>query len=608
MTLALQNDALTQQFPFDQARPTQERAFELISEHPEGVLLEIPTGEGKTAIGITTARAMKALGERPLHYVTPTKAQVEQIHRLHPADTIVIYGRAEYPCLYYTERDKAVTAEESPCYMLKCPHRVNQDTGETEVPEAVPCPYFEAKFLALEAAARGTMVVSTTAFFLTNRLLVERWQRTEPALIVLDEAHRLAKTTRGIFQYQISDHLLRRSEDVVRGISPELAGILRQFRLAFMRIARRRPSRTPSLLKDEEIERLLGILETVDVSALEKSVQVAVESGQIDAVEEQETLKLLENLIRNIPRFVRSFRYATEGEDHRPLNYVIVTYYQEDDPEFEGTAKKARYFLSIKAYYVAPLIRRIMGGSRIVAFSATIGDPGIFAFETGLRLHAESLVSSFPSDNARVYMPSDTPDLSFRKLRKNTIAKTLGAVAAKVAELGARGLRCLVVVVSEKERAKFIQLAEGMGLEVISYGNGVPAKQAARKFIEGEGTCLVGTAAQYAEGIDLPRGIAPVIFFLRPGYQRPDDPEAQFEERRFTQGRVWALRNWRVMMEALQVRGRNIRANEDLGVTIFVSQQFRRFLYPALPEWLKTAYNGTLTLDEAVADAIEFLT
>jgi Rad3-related DNA helicase len=100
--------------------------------------------------------------------------------------------------------------------------------------------------------------------------------------------------------------------------------------------------------------------------------------------------------------------------------------------------------------------------------------------------------------------------------------------------------------------------------------------------------------------------MAPVIFFLRPGYPSPKDPEVQFEERRFG-GAVWRVRNWRVMIEALQVRGRNIRSATDRGSTIFISQHFRKFLYASLPEWLKDAYRGDVTFEEAKQETLELL-
>lgn len=149
-------------------------------------------------------------------------------------------------------------------------------------------------------------------------------------------------------------------------------------------------------------------------------------------------------------------------------------------------------------------------------------------------------------------------------------------------------------------------LCEEESVRAISYGNGVKPREALLEFKSGGADVLVGTVANYGEGIDLPRQIAPAIFFLRPGYPRPDDPGTVFEEKRYGSNR-WKLWNWRVIVEALQVRGRNIRSSEDLGVTIFVSQQFRRFLKVSLPEWLQSSYCGDKQWDKIIMEAKKLL-
>ena len=174
---------------------------------------------------------------------------------------------------------------------------------------------------------------------------------------------------------------------------------------------------------------------------------------------------------------------------------------------------------------------------------------------------------------------------------------------------GAReGHRSLVVVISEAERQLFMQLSARyfQSLEVITYDENTNARQAARSFRDGEGDVLLGTAAQYGEGVDLPAQIAPLIFFLKPGYPHPDDPQAQFERRKYGRS-VWSLWQWRVMISALQVRGRNVRSVDDLGVTFFVDARFAKFVMAASPEWLRPAYRGGLTFAEAMDQTLELL-
>ena len=287
-------------------------------------------------------------------------------------------------------------------------------------------------------------------------------------------------------------------------------------------------------------------------------------------------------------------------KSNHPLNYTYAFY--EKDSNGNG---KSQYRLVIRAYYVAPLIRRILS-EKTLAYSATIGDPKILEFETGIDFPFYSFDSDFPPENTKIFLPTDTPNLAMKARKRQDLTRSLRKIAKAAKEFSDKKTRSLVVVVSEAERQKFLMLAEEENLEAISYGNGVKPRIAAEKFKNGEGDVLVGTIANYGEGIDLPKNIAPVIFFLRPGYPNPNDPLTVFEERRYGNMR-WRIWNWRIMLEALQVRGRNVRSAKDVGVTIFVSQQFNRFLLASLPETLKESFEGKLTWRECVSKVKDVL-
>jgi len=243
-----------------------------------------------------------------------------------------------------------------------------------------------------------------------------------------------------------------------------------------------------------------------------------------------------------------------------------------------------------------------------LAMSATIGSPDMFAFETGIKGDFESLPSTFPPERARIYLPTDTANLARKKTGdserpKNKMLRLIVETAKRFAR---KGHRSLVIVVSNAERQKFQEFAMEAGLKILTYGNGMTAKECVLRFRDGEGECLVGTAANFGQGIDLPKQTAPVTFCLRPGYPRPDDPQTQFEEQRFGKKR-WALWTWRIVIDLLQARGRNIRSEKDRGVTFLISQQYRRFAYGCLPEWLKPAYKGDLKFEDCVKDAMKLL-
>lgn len=569
---------------------SQEEILDFVAKH-SSCIVQSPTGTGKTAVEYAILKAAQNRGDRSLFLITPNKTIVEQISREFP-DVKVALGRNEHLCLYY---EQAYGADEVPCYLLEdCPHRVDQISGQTRESGADPCPYLQQRY----EVKQGGIILCTMAFYLFTHLFTENFE--EPDLLVIDEAHRIAEVVRSSLSYDITDYHLRQSAELLKSVGIEEYKQVRNFLAAMKRICKKRPPEEGVLLEDSEIRSLLGILSRINVSALSKKISSAIKSGEIDEVENMSSLKKLEVLVRDIQRYMSSFEFSLERESRTPLNYTFAFYKKEI-----GVDQRIQYKLVVKCYYVVPLVRKILSPFT-VSLSATIGDAETFGFESGLSGPFLSLGSNFPVDHTRIYMPTDTPNLAVKSREKRDVTRAIRTIARVSKQFSDKGLRSLVVTISNREREKFLQLAREEGLNPLSYGNGFTAKEVAQRFKDGEGDVLVGTAANYSEGVDLPKQIAPIIFFLRPGYPNPQDPGTIFEERKFG-GRRWALWNWRVMQQALQVRGRNVRSRSDIGVTFFISQQFRRFLFASLPEWLEKAYQGQMTLEECVTDAKKLL-
>lgn len=570
---------------------SQRQALSHVAENGSS-LIESPTGSGKTAVQYAIVKAMENRGKGPIFLIVPNKALVGQTKREYP-DLAIALGRSEHPCLYY--QNEELKADEVPCSLLaNCPHRVDQKTGQTHEPGAVTCPYLQQKF----EAKQSPIVLCTMSFYFFTQLFSREWER--PACLVIDEIHRFPDVVRGALSYEITDHHLAQAIELVKSFSPAEAKTLRNFRRIMLQVVKKRPPEQGSLLVDAETERLLAALEEIDEPALTRNIARAIREGVIDVRQERETLKKVEVLIRDLRRYITSLRLSLPDGERHPLNYTYAYYRRELTGQ-----QKVQHKLVVKCFYVVPLIRKVLSPFT-VGFSATIGNPEVFGFESGIESSFLSLASTFPVGNTRIFMPTDTPNLALKNQSRGDITKTLRRIARTAKHFASQGMRSLVVVVSNAERDKFLFVAGEEGLKTMSYGNGVTAREAAIRFREGEGEALVGTGANYGEGVDLPKQTAPVIFFLRPGYADPSSPGTQFEERRFGNMR-WARWNWKVIIEALQVRGRNIRNHADMGVTFFVSQQFRRFLFGSLPEWLQKAYYGEDTWDECVKEAEKLL-
>ncbi|MDO8594188.1 MAG: helicase C-terminal domain-containing protein [bacterium] len=589
-------------FPTDKypvMRANQRLAFEHVAKHRQSIL-EIPTGEGKSAIEYTILKAAASAGKKPLFLVMHNLTVLQQMQREYPGLAGVV-GRGEHNCFYYEDDEAALQldmplgstqyrANEIACSLLKdCPHRVNLLTGMTHEEGAEPCPYLHFTHKALQAP----IVLCTMAYYLFTQLFTKRWEK--PVVLVIDEAHKMADVVRNCLSYDITDYHLKRAITLLERLGADESVVLTKFLKVFIKISKRKPAWKPTLLDEKEIIELIGQLEELKPASLEGKLLKAIKEGAIDVAKERETLKQIETLVRDINRYIHSFQYSLADTNRGPLNYTFA--YRQDERE-EGEGGRVQHRITVKSHYVAPLIRKILG-HETVALSATIGDPGIFSLETGIDGEFSRLGSSFPAKNARIFVPLNTPSLAFNDRKPGDVKRWLRITAKGLKKLADLKIRSLVVVVSNDERDLFKQVAEEEALEVVTYGNGVTPRAAAADFCGGKGMTLLGTEANYCEGLDLHSGIAPVIIMWRVGYPSPDDPAAQFETRKFRNQR-WKLWHWRVGIKAFQVRGRNIRGPEDLGVTIFVDQRFRGIVFPMLPKALKDFYDGGKQFDECI--------
>lgn len=605
-------EELKSQFPTDGEfkdgmRPAQEIGLKYVGEKGSAVL-ELPTGEGKTAIEVTIARTAKK-HFKSCFLVTPTKTVLEQIRQRFPNDFTIALGRSDFPCFFYERGKESLTpesktmfkADEIPCSMLHtCPHRVDQETGDTHEPGASPCPYLKQKF---EARNSRKPVLATLAFYLYSRLFSKGFP--EPDVLIIDEVHKLPETVRGALSYDITDWHVERAVAILEKVDEhEAAAALDHFRKRMIRIIKKKPAHRGTLLESSEIIELMEILDAIDSRAIEHSVAKAMKDDSNDTYDDVQVFKKVESVVKNLRRYVRSLQLSLpldkQGASRGALAYTYA-YHVEEKDEKDRVAHK----LVVCSHYINPLVKLLLGKTT-VALSATIGDNMIFGQESGIQLPFLTLPPSFPAEKTRIFMPTDTPNLAFNERKQGDVTKVMRRVARAAKKLTGKGIRSLHVTVSNEERQKLLELMSEEGVKAISYGNGVTAKDAAIRFKDGEGDALIGTMANFGEGVDLPRQIAPAIFVLRPGYPPPDDPRTQFEERRYGNNR-WAIWNWRVMLSVLQVRGRNIRSEDDLGVTFFISQQFRRSVFASLPQTLQSSYKGDFTLDQCVKAALELV-
>jgi len=392
-------EELKSQFPKDGEfsggmRPKQEEGLRYVGVKGS-CTLEIPTGEGKTAMEVAIARAAKK-HFKTCFVVTPTKTVLEQIRQRFPDDFTVAMGRNDFPCFFYERAKSDLTrdsktkfkADEIPCSMLRsCPHRVDQETRETHEEGAIPCPYLKQKF---EAMNSRKPVLATLAFYLFSRLFSKGFP--EPDVLVIDEAHRLPETVRSALSYDITDWHLEKATAILDQVGEEkAAALLDHFRKRMIAIVKRKPASRGTLLDAKEIVELVSILETIDSREVERSVAKAIREGTVDAESNNEVLKKVEGTVKNLGRYIRSFELSLPLANRGALAYTYA-YHVEEKGEHDRVAHK----LVVCSHYIAPLVKKLLLGETTVSLSATIGDSVIFAQESGIDFPFLSLPPSFP--------------------------------------------------------------------------------------------------------------------------------------------------------------------------------------------------------------------
>ncbi len=583
-------------------RPQQRQVLEFWAQHPKSII-EMPTGHGKTAVEYAILKAAANAGKKPLFLITPNKTILQQIYREY-LDLAIVVGKHDFPCYYYEDNaderfsletkpeDVQYRADEIACSFLRnCPHRVNLKTGETHEKDAERCQYYHFTHKAMNAP----IVLCTFAYYLFSQLFTKRWEK--PKVLVIDEAHLMGDVVRRTLSYEISDYHLGRAVKLLERLEVDETDLLAKFQKRMIDIVKKKAAWKPTIIEDGEILELMGLLEAINPARLGDKLIKAIGEGAVDEVEEALTLRQVEVLVRDIRRYIHSFEYSLDTLKRKRMNYSYAFHQQE-----LAEGKRVQHKLVIKAHTVAPIIRSILG-EEYAAFSATVGDKDTFGWETGME-EGEflSLPSSFPPQNAKIFMPSDTPDLSTKNRKPDDLKKALKSMVKACKEWADMGIRSLVIVVSNDERDQFLVHSTNLGLDTVSYGGERMARTAAQEFKDGLGMTLVGTETNFGQGLDLPDGLAPVIFDLRPGYSRPDDPASVFEVRKWGESTHFKLEQWRVGIKSLQHMGRNIRSPKDKGAIIFISQQFRKIVWPRLSEGLRQYYDGGKSFAEAVAE------
>ena len=173
-------------FPMPAPRKYQDDAlsviyFALKNDNFDNIVVEAPTGIGKSAIAMTVQNRFQSA-----YLLSPTLGLTEQYKRDYSHVLKEVRGRSNFPCWVESK-----TADKAPCYVGKnrCVHTKEDD----------PCPYYSQKFQARDA--RITLSNPSYLFRVVKSPDGAFGQRD---FAIIDEAHGLESFFMGLLEVKVS--------------------------------------------------------------------------------------------------------------------------------------------------------------------------------------------------------------------------------------------------------------------------------------------------------------------------------------------------------------------------------------------------------------------
>ncbi len=175
---------------------------EILTAYEEGakcVVLDAPTGSGKTLIGETVRRLLSGVGQvRSCSYICSSKALQDQFTRDYPYAK-VLKGRNNYATELYPER----FLNKNPLSCGDCTKSPGNSDGCMWCTDTSVCPYEVAK----GAALRSSLAVLNTSYFLSECNGPGRFSRG--GLVIADEADCLESELMSHVEVRISERRLK---------------------------------------------------------------------------------------------------------------------------------------------------------------------------------------------------------------------------------------------------------------------------------------------------------------------------------------------------------------------------------------------------------------
>lgn len=513
------------------------------------VVLEMPTGGGKSVLCMTAARAVRSLGGF-VHFLTIQKALQDQYTKDFPAPEVeVLKGRANYTCELDPTRDcgNAKCTDQKKGLLPECV--VNGDEPENRhkavnlqlTPDEHLCPYWRN----LQKCHDNAITLFNFSSFLYQARLGRFGHRE---LMIIDEAHNIEQQLMSFVSIELTEWTLRILDIQI----------------------------------DREIQTKDEFMAFIRESGIREKIQDAVGMPDADESEsiEAELDKVETEAIRDLGLKIENFmRYVDQGE------WVFETVKYND--RNGDVAKK----IVARPLYAKQFASDLLFGyaDRVLVMSATILDSKLWAENLGISPDDVQHIKTpcdFPASNrpvhleyagnmgAKHYSPEANPTNPTKPKFLDAVKRILDRHA------GQRGLiHCHSFQLMQ-------DIYQGVDSDRLLMQVHFDDKDAMLRAHDSKPDAVIVAPAMH-EGLDFKDDRARFQIIAKIPW--PSLGDRVIKERAARSDRYYA---WLTALKLVQSYGRIVRSKEDWGYTYILDSGFEGFCYRngnLLPVWFREA-------------------
>lgn len=513
-------------------RKTLVRIAEAFNSGMRVILLEAPTGFGKSIVNSALCSA-----SAPSFYVTPQLNLMDQMSNDRYLKNLLtpIKGRQNYRCAF----DPYATCDVGVC----------QRTSKFDCPKSVKCPYWRAKYAALEA---DTALMSFAYFILENYSEAPTGKFGNRQMLILDEAHDLDMQLLAHINIKVSPWT------IPKVIYNKISNRIRDFRTV------------------DELRAFIRVLTDIMKAHFLTYEQITLSGGELSIGDVKER-----NRVQNFVLIAEKFFSTTEA---------VEWVWQLGWTKYRNRKCKTLTAMPVFSRFFTPDLVWNRADYFVVS-SATILDASIFAYENGMdRAFSPKDIlylkvpSTFPPENRPIIDATGGVGKLTRDFRDANLPKAV-KVLESILDLE-EGKNIAVHLRSYSMMEDVLKLINQKYRFRIIHHKSEDRKEAYKAWKNSEGKVFL--CVSFEEGYDWVGDICRAQVLFKVPYLDTSDKRVA----RRLEMKKWKWYWLEAIRESIQAYGRAVRSETDWASMYVIDGAFPRLLRwtrRVLPGWYKDA-------------------